>query len=58
MLTQELCKFNSDLNMFSKKIEDLNADIIAKKACERQLIKSKEYIDNLLDVQEVTRDGL
>lgn len=50
-LIEELCKFNSDLESYEKKISELNADIDNKKVCKKLLTESKKYIDILLDVQ-------
>lgn len=55
-LTKELCKFNSDLSSYMNKIEDLNQDIETKRKCHILLTESKEYIDNLLDIQEADND--
>lgn len=50
-LTEELCKFNSDLNTFEQRITNLKADIESKGNCELMLTGSKAYIDELLDMQ-------
>lgn len=50
-LVAELCKFNSALDAFDKKISELNNDLDTKKECKKFLIESKKYIDMLLDVQ-------
>lgn len=50
-LTEELCKFNSDLNTFELQIANLKADIESKESCEVMLTESKEHIDGLLDMQ-------
>lgn len=50
-LIGELCKFNSDLSDIEKNISQLHDEIDNKKACEKFLTESKEYIDMLLDVQ-------
>lgn len=56
-LTQELCKFNSDLSSYEHMIEEIRDDIESKKACEQMLDKSKEYIDGLLNIQGGVDNG-
>lgn len=50
-LTQELCKFNSDLSSYEHKIEEIRDDIESKKVCKQMLGKSKEYVEGLLNIQ-------
>ena len=50
-LTKELCKFNSDLNSYEIKIEDIGRDIQSKTECKKMLSESKDYIDTLLNIQ-------
>lgn len=51
-LTEELCKFNSDLNTIEKKIAKLNSEINTKKRYIVMLEENKRYIEGLLDIQE------
>jgi GTPase SAR1 family protein len=51
MLIEELCKFNSDLNSFGQKIDELKKSIDAKKDCELMLVGSKDFIDGLFVIQ-------
>ena len=50
-LTAELCKFNSDLNTYEQQIANLKADMELRENCEVMLKESREYIDELLDMQ-------
>lgn len=57
ILKEKLCTFNSDLSSYKQKIEKIKADIESKKECEQMLDKSKEYIDELLNIQGGVNNG-
>lgn len=50
-LVEELCKFNSDLDSYRKKIDSINKEIRVKEDCIKLLKESQIYIDDLLDIQ-------
>lgn len=50
-LVEELCKFNSDLDSYKKKIDSINKEIRVKEDCIKLLKESQKYIDDLLDIQ-------
>ena len=56
-LTEELCKFNSDLSSYEQKIKEIKANIESKEECEQMLNKSKAYIDGLLNMQGGMENG-
>ena len=56
-LTEELCKFNSDLSSYEHMIEEIKDDIESKNECERMLSMSKDYIDGLLNLQGGVDNG-
>ncbi len=56
-LTEELCKFNTDLSSYEQQIEKIKGNIESKKECESMLVKSKDYIDALLNIQGDESNG-
>ena len=57
-ITHTQITFPEDISedVLINKIEDLNQDIETKRKCHILLTESKEYIDNLLDIQEADND--
>ena len=52
VITARLSTFNTGLNTLEQRIKALKSDIEAKKRCEHMLVESKEYIDELLSIQD------